>query len=167
MAVRTHKRNRKRRLSGGNLQLVSLMDIFTILVFFLLVNSSSVEQLPNNKTIKLPESTAERLPKETLLIMINNDDIIVQGKKVASASQVMNSNDNVIPNLKKELQFLLQEKIQLFQEKDKPGEATVMGDKEIPYKLLKRILYTLSEANYKNISLAVVKKSESKEANSF
>ena len=42
-----------------SLQLVSLMDIFTILVFFLLINSTDVEVLPNAKDLQMPESIAE------------------------------------------------------------------------------------------------------------
>ena len=47
-----HRRNKGK----GTLNLVSLMDIFTILVFFLLVNSSDVQTLPNAKDLQLPES---------------------------------------------------------------------------------------------------------------
>ena len=44
---------------GGTLNLVSLMDIFTILVFFLLVNSAAVEVLPTPQAMTLPNSSAE------------------------------------------------------------------------------------------------------------
>ncbi|MCO7223065.1 biopolymer transporter ExbD [Pleionea sp. CnH1-48] len=151
-----------KRYGKGGLNLVSLMDIFTILVFFLLVNSSNVEQLPSSKAITLPESKAERLPEETLLILINNDDLIVQGRKIASAEQIINSEDNVIPALKAELELQLQNRLGLTQDLEDTGEVTIMGDKEIPYKLLKRILYTLSASNYKNISLAVSKAAKDK-----
>ncbi len=153
-----------KRFGKGGLHLVSLMDIFTILVFFLLVNSSTVEQLPSTKAVKLPESSSERLPEETLLIMVNNNDLIVQGRRVAKASDVMESDENIIPGLRKELEFQLQQRLGISATPQEPGDVTIMGDKEIPYKLLKRILYTLSESNYKNISLAVVKKSEKEEA---
>ncbi|NVJ61345.1 MAG: biopolymer transporter ExbD [Gammaproteobacteria bacterium] len=152
-----------KRFGKGTLQLVSLMDIFTILVFFLLVNSSTVEQLPSSKTIELPKSTSERLPEETLLIMVNNDNVLVQGRKIASADAIMKSKDNVIPALKTELQLQLSQRLGISGSPDDPGEVTIMGDREIPYKLLKRILYTLSESNYKNISLAVAKRSEKNE----
>jgi biopolymer transport protein ExbD len=153
-----------KRFGKGGLHLVSLMDIFTILVFFLLVNSSTVEQLPSTKAVKLPESSSERLPEETLLILVNNDDVIVQGRRVAKASEIIASEDNIIPSLKQELEFQLQQRIGIAATPDDPGAVTIMGDKQIPYKLLKRILYTLSESNYKNISLAVVKKSDKEEA---
>jgi biopolymer transport protein ExbD len=153
-----------KRFGKGGLHLVSLMDIFTILVFFLLVNSSTVEQLPSTKAVKLPESSSERLPEETLLILVNNNDVIVQGRRVAKASEIIASESNIIPSLKEELEFQLQQRLGLNATPQDPGSVTIMGDKEIPYKLLKRILYTLSESNYKNISLAVVKKSDKKEA---
>ena len=53
------KRMERRNVRGKKsvtLNLVSLMDIFTILVFFLLVNSGQVETLPNARDITLPES---------------------------------------------------------------------------------------------------------------
>ena len=80
-----HKRNK----GAGALNLVSLMDIFTILVFFLLVNSSDVETLPNAKDLQLPESIAEEKAKETVVIMIGEDDMIVQGTPVAKIADVM------------------------------------------------------------------------------
>ena len=80
-----HKRNK----GAGTLNLVSLMDIFTILVFFLLVNSSDVETLPNAKDLQLPESIAEEKAKETVVILIGEEDIIVQGQPVAKIQDVM------------------------------------------------------------------------------
>ncbi len=153
-----------KRFGKGGLHLVSLMDIFTILVFFLLVNSSTVEQLPSTKAVTLPESSSEKLPEETLLILVNNNDLIVQGRKVARADEVMNSDSNIIEGLKQELEIQLAQRIGINKQESDPGDVTIMGDKEIPYKLLKRILYTLSESNYQNISLAVVKKSNSKDS---
>jgi biopolymer transport protein ExbD len=136
------------------------MDIFTILVFFLLVNSSSTQQLPSSKSVELPQSTSEKIPEETLLIMVNNNDLLVQGRKIAEINQVLATDQNIIDDLKTELEFQLQQKLNLDGEAVDGGEVTIMGDRQIPYKLLKRILYTLSESNYKNISLAVMKKSE-------
>ena len=92
-----------KRFGTASLSLVSLMDIFTILVFFLLFNSSGVHQLPSSKAIELPESIAEELPKENLIIMVSATDIIVQGVKVAHVPDVLNSDEPVIANLKAKL----------------------------------------------------------------
>lgn len=165
LSVRAKRMERHHKRHGkGGLHLVSLMDIFTILVFFLLVNSSTVEQLPSTKAVQLPKSTSEKAPEETLLIMVNNDNLIVQGRKIAEAKAVMDSEENIIPSLKEELEFQLRQRLGINASTSDPGQVTIMGDKEIPYKLLKRILYTLSESNYKDISLAVVKQTKEKEA---
>lgn len=150
-----------KRFGAGGLNLVSLMDIFTILVFFLLVNSSNVQQLPSSKAIKLPESTAQQLPKETVIVLVNNKQILVQGLPIVAVDRVMASKSNVIPELLQEMAIQSQNSWQ--QATEEEGlDVTVMGDKQIPYKLLRKILATLSEANYTNISMAVMKKSNSK-----
>ena len=62
------ERNRK-KVTGLNL--TSLMDVFTILVFFLLANTSSSEVLTTPKQIKLPDSVVETKPQETVVIMVS------------------------------------------------------------------------------------------------
>ena len=153
---RHHKRNKR----GAALNMVSLMDIFTILVFFLLVSSTTVQDLPNTKEIKLPESIAEKLPKETVVIMVSSNDIVVQGKKVADVQSVKRTDQPEIDSLKEELQRISKRQIVATTPDGKPipREVTIMGDKEIPYELLKKIMFTCTRANYTNISLAVMRK---------
>ncbi len=151
---RHHRRNR----SGGGLGLVSMMDIFTILVFFLLVNSTEVEVLPSAKSVKLPDSTAEQMPRETVVVTVNNLDVLVQGRRVASIAEIERSGADLIPALKAELDH------QAARSGVKTGrELTIMGDKEIPYHLLKRIMLSCAAADYETISLAVMRKEGSAE----
>src|SRR4030042_6101721 len=83
------ERHHKRSRAGAGLNLVSMMDIFTILVFFLLVQSSDVDVLPSAKAVRLPESVAEKSPKPTVVVTVNDQDILVQGRKIASVPEVM------------------------------------------------------------------------------
>ncbi len=94
------EKHHKRHKGTGALNLVSLMDIFTILVFFLLVNSSDVQTLPNAKDLQLPQSIAEEKAKETVVILIGETDIIVQGTPVAKVADVMATKGNNIPALR-------------------------------------------------------------------
>lgn len=153
---RHHKRNKR----GAALNMVSLMDIFTILVFFLLVSSTTVQDLPNTKEIKLPESIAEKLPKETVVIVVGNNDIVVQGKKIADVQTVKRTDQPEIALLKQELERISKRQIVATTPDGKPipREVTIMGDREIPYDLLKKIMFTCTRANYTNISLAVMRK---------
>jgi biopolymer transport protein TolR len=141
----------------SGLNLVSLMDIFTILVFFLLVNTSA-QQLPSRKDVKLPTSVSTKTPKENLVIAISKENIIVAGHKVADLQSVLSNADPVISSLLTELQFQAS-KYQIFkEEKDKPHSVTIMGDENIPYKLLSKILSTCRQANYTNIAFAAYQK---------
>jgi biopolymer transport protein ExbD len=154
-----HKRNR----GAGALNLVSLMDIFTILVFFLLVNSSDVETLPNAKDVQLPESIAEQKAKETVVIVIGEEDIIVQGTPVAKVADVMKLKGNDIPALRQALKSQNDRVLRREAQNDIAGrEVTIMGDKEIPYRLLKKVMATCTESDYGQISLAVLQKSSDK-----
>lgn len=165
------KSNRAKRMGSrhnrhspkATLNLVSLMDIFTILVFFLLVNSSDVEVLPNAKEIQLPESIAEEKAKETVVILIGDDDIIVQGTPVARVADVMKRPGNDIPELRQALLSQNDRVLRREAQDDIVGrEVTIMGDKDIPYGLLKKVMATCTASEYGQISLAVLQKSSDK-----
>ena len=145
------------------LNLVSLMDIFTILVFFLLVNSSDVEVLPNAKDIQLPESIAEEKAKESVVILIGDDDIIVQGVPVVRVADVMSRKGNDIPELRQALLAQNDRVLRKAAQDDIAGrEVTIMGDRDIPYRLLKKVMATCTNSDYGQISLAVLQKSSDK-----
>lgn len=161
----------QKRSKKTGLNLVSLMDIFTILVFFLLVNSSSVQQLPNSKDIKLPTSVAKKVPKETIIITVTAQAIIVQGVKIANVNEVLGSNETLIPELEKELTFQ-SGKVQFNQappviDAANPApptgkSVTIMGDENLPYELVRKVLATCRQANYTNIAFAARQKAKGK-----
>ena len=157
-AQRMQRRNEKGK-RNITLNLVSLMDIFTILVFFLLVNSSQVEVLPNARDLQLPESVARQKVRENVVIMVTGDQILVQGKVVADVGAVMRQETMVIEALKDALQrqsdrILRRQAIADIAHR----EVTIMGDKELPYRLLKRVMATATLADYGQISLAVMQR---------
>jgi len=153
---RHHKRNKR-----PGLNLVSLMDIFTILVFFLLVNSSSTQQLPSSKDIQLPKSVAQVLPKETLVIAVSNNDLLVAGRRITRLKDFINSEETIIASLEQELIFQFGQS-RSKKSKDGQREITIMGDRDIPYKALKKIMATCTKTNYSRISLAVLQIAKSK-----
>lgn len=156
MHARRMARHHKRTKSQPKLNLVSLMDIFTILVFFLLVNSSDVEVLQNNKSIKLPESVADKRPQDNLIVMVSNDEIIINGRLITDIKTAMAGEGEEIAPLKKELEYLASRKPYASDEEQQKGrDVTIMGDAALPYTLLKKIMTTCAQSEYRNISLAV------------
>ncbi|MGD8808477.1 MAG: biopolymer transporter ExbD [Gammaproteobacteria bacterium] len=159
-----HKRHKR----NPGLNLVSLMDIFTILVFFLLVNSSEVEVLPNAKDVQLPESIAEARARETVVVLVTDEQLLVQGQVVANVADVMASSELVIPSLKAALENQTARVLRDAQSaSEQTREVTIMGDKEIPYRLLKRVMATCTDADYTQLSLAVMQKTSETQLDAF
>ena len=154
---------RDRNQTSVDLNLVSLIDIFTILIFFLLANESGIEVIPNSKAVKLPESISEKAPKETVVIVVSDEDILVQGRRVTSVAEAMQSSEETIEPLKTELDYQARQKLignNNSQETAVDKDITIMGDKNIPYSLIKKIMVTSARAKYSNISFAVLKKNK-------
>ena len=152
--------HRERNKSLVDLNLVSLIDIFTILIFFLLSHSAEVEILPSSKAVKLPESSAEKTPRDTLVVVVNNSDIIVQGRKVASVADVMKAPDDLIVPLKAELDYQSGKQVIRLENAAQKNAITIMGDKDIPYQLLRKVMVTCARANYSDVAFAVRRKTE-------
>ena len=142
--------------SGLDMNLVSLIDVFTILIFFLL-SSSGVETLPA-ASVHLPESTAKKDPKETMVIAINANEITVDGRKVADVAPLATATDDLIPGLKAELDLVSSRPVALAENAAKAHSVTIMGDKDIPYQLLRKVMYTAAVANFTDVSFAVNRK---------
>ncbi len=152
-----------------HLNIISLIDIFTVLVFFLLLNLTQTEKLPESKDVRLPESSALSQTRETVVVMVSRDEILVQGTAVAKVADVLASKEPLIASLHDALLKLppMEPATPAATPPPAPGSApveppprelTVMGDKEIPYQLLRKVLATCADADFGAISLAVLQR---------
>lgn len=142
----------KRAGSLVTLNLVSLTDFFTILLVFLLANSSETEVLTTNSTIKLPESTSAQHPEDRMIISVSEKFVIVNGRRVAELDEKAATQTGLIAGLERELR----DEAQRRGKEPKDGyDVTIMGDRDIPYWLLKRIMTTCQATDFANVSLAV------------
>lgn len=147
------------------LNLVSLMDIFTILVFFLLVNSGDVEVLQADKSIKLPASVSEQIPENNLLVVVSATDVLVGGRSVGKISELLESTGDKFVPLETELKYQAEKAGPIKAEDQITGRpVTIMADQKLPYTLLKKIMATCAAAEYRAISLAVTQKENSADA---
>ena len=152
-------RNRTKRLPGLNL--TSLMDVFTILVFFLLVNSSSSEILAPPKNITLPDSLVETKPKETVVILVSEETVMVQGEVVVTVEDVVNSKQDAIIEISNKLESVKQNIIGVSTKTvAKSREVTILSHKKVPFKVLRKVMSSCTFAGYENISLAVIQKAK-------
>jgi len=154
------KKHRQRSHGGSHMALVPFIDMLTMLVVFLLMHSSEVEILPNTKQITVPQSIAELKPRETVVIMVTTEDLLVNGRVVAKISDVNNASaDLVIEPLRIALKEQNDTSLRDTAQQDLADrEITIMGDKGTPFTVLKRVMATATAAEYGKVSLAVMQK---------
>lgn len=147
-----------RHKAEAELNLIPMIDILSVMVAFLLVYSTEVEVVQNSKGIEVPESIAESRPRETVVVMLTKDELFVQGERVATIAEVRASSGNIIVPLRDALKRPLLIGREMAQRDLADREVTVMGDKTLPYDVLKKVMATCTDADYGRISLAVVQK---------
>lgn len=144
------------------LKLTSMIDMFTILLVFLLKSFSAEGQIVTvADDLKLPESTAQKPPQSASSVSVTAEWILIDGKQVASVQESIASKELLIPGLADELkkQRTISESVgELSDNMGFTGKISIQGDKEIPYQLLKKVMYTCGQTGYNDILLAVIQK---------
>ncbi len=153
------KRMSRNRVKITKMNLTSLMDVFTILVFFLLVNSGSVEVVEAPKDVTLPESVVESKPRETVVISISAEEVLVQGKLVAFVEDILSDKEGAIDPINARLAELKESVIGI-NTKTVAGsqEVTILADRSVPFTVVKTVMSTCTAEGYENVSLAVIQK---------
>ena len=155
------KRMTRNRVKITKMNLTSLMDVFTILVFFLLVNSGSVEVVEAPKNVTLPESRVEAKPRETVVIFVSPEEVLVQGQPVAKVEDLLEGQSLSTSSITERLAELKESVIG-------PStlavagslEVTILADRSVPFIVVKRIMSACTNEGYENVSLAVIHKGQ-------
>lgn len=139
------------------INLTSLMDVFTILVFFLVMNSGS--EVLDSSGLVLPESVIDTKPSETVVININTDEVLVQGVPVVRVADIMATDGENIEPIMARLAELQSRVIGVRTQTVAESTAvTILADKSIPFSVVKQIMSTCTAQGYTRISLAVIQK---------
>ncbi|WP_232325126.1 ExbD/TolR family protein [Microbulbifer agarilyticus] len=175
-------RSRKRKTPGMNL--TSLMDVFTILVFFLLTNSASDEAIEAPKVITLPDSVVESKPRETVTLMVTHDEVLIEAKPVMTTEELFQSEELVVAAIQQamiqevgkamtmadteleEAKLALAERAAAGEDVTEeaaallaePPEVNILADRTVPFSILKKVMSSCTNAGYTRISLAVIQK---------
>jgi len=152
------KRMSRNRSAMTKMNLTSLMDVFTILVFFLLVNSGQSEVLDTPKQVVLPESVVESKPRETVVIFISPDEVLVQGESMISTAEIFETPGSIAPIVAKLTAIknsIIGPSTQVVAASQ---EVTILADKSIPFDVIKKVMSTCTSEGFTKISLAVTQK---------
>ena len=143
------------------LNLTSMMDMFTIILVFLLKNFSTEGMLIQpSEYLTLPTSTVEKSPEVALDLVISKEWVMVNHEAVEKVSDILASDKLVITNLQEKLLVYAREakRMEELYGTKFSGKVTIQGDREIPYKLLVKVMATCGKADYPNMRLVVYKK---------
>jgi biopolymer transport protein TolR len=153
------KRHRQRKHGASHFALIPFIDMMTILVVFLLAHTAEVDILPNSKNIAIPQSISDRKPSAAVVVMVTKDSLFVDGRLIASVGAIAASADPEIAVLKTALLAQNDKALGDGRKADiSKREVTIMGDKNMPYSVLKKVMFTCSQAEYGKVSLAVVER---------
>ena len=156
--IQKRAERKERNRQSLDLNLVSLIDVFTILIFFLLAQAGGVELLASPKAVKLPMSLEDKSPRETLVVVVTGSEILVDGRKVADVADALSAQTDLIEPLKAELDYHASRQVIRKENEAQGRTVTIMGDKDIPYQLLRKVMYTAARANFADVSFAVRQK---------
>jgi biopolymer transport protein TolR len=134
--------------SGGAvvLNIVSLIDVFAILVFYLLVNALNAETVPVPPALKLPDSQARAVPKPSVAISISEQEIRLDGRLVGRVEDA-----DTLRRLRAALQASAAAS-------DAQADINIVADKRLPFRVLNTVMTACAGARYGHVSLAVVEK---------
>jgi len=159
MTVRERRTAHKGRGGAGvDMNLVSLIDVFTILIFFLLVQIGPAEILASPKAVQLPLSSADKAPRDTLVLVVSNEDILVDGRRVATVAEVAALAEDLVKPLKAELDLQAQRVAVKTENKKATNPITILADKDVPYRVLKKVMVTCAAANFGDVSFGLRRK---------
>jgi biopolymer transport protein TolR len=178
---RSFMRERAFRKAGKRdvvpLNLVSMIDIFTTLVFFLLLTSTSVQTIRAPRSLTLPDSLTMDVPNDAPVLMITPDDILLQGQPVMKVADAESPQAGaVLEPLKQALLAVPVTSLVINppnpdgtpsaapapvpgQPLTTRGEVNIMADKDTPYLVLKKVMATAGAADFARIALTVNHKS--------
>lgn len=145
-----HLRNR----AEGELNLIPMIDILSVLVSFLLVYSTEVEIVQNTKGIEIPESIVTAKPRESVVVMLTTEEVLVQGERVATIAELRADRGQTF----RPLQQVLERPRIVSGAAIEEQEITVMADKSLHYALLKKVMQTATQAGFGKLSFATIEK---------
>jgi biopolymer transport protein TolR len=143
-------------------QMTSLVDVLTVLVFFLLKNfSTEGDIITPAPGLTLPTSTSKLAPEKTVVIAISQDHILAEGQPIAAVNDEKLREGFQIPAFSDWLDKRRKstEAISQFDTTvGFTGKLSIQGDQKIPFAILQKVLITCGEKGYSDFSLTVDQK---------
>ena len=146
------------------LLLTPLIDMFVLLVVFLIMNFSATGELVTvSKDISLPSAVTVEEIERAPIIQISANTIAIEGFKVGDADEILKDEDLRVPQLTDKLQEMRKIDEMMHPGQAFEGKIILSCDKDIDFKLVRKVMMASAEAGYANFNYAVLKAAEEKD----
>lgn len=140
-----HLKQKERRIRMISLSLTSMVDMFAILVLYLLTSTSTVTQwLQMSHVVSLPQGKFGQVPTKAGTLEVTKETLYADDKPLVSIKEILNGSALITP-LKTWLKL----------RKASGGFINLVGDRSIPFGAVQRIVATCQESGYNNVNLAI------------
>ncbi len=143
------------------LNLTSMMDMFTIILVFLLkVYSTQGQMIQPSQDLTLPNSTVQEHAEVALDLKVSKEWVVLNDKPVAKVADILSMNSLIIPPLAEQLRKYARQAQKMEEQFGTPftGKVVIQGDKKLPYKVLVKVMATCGRSDYPNMRLLVYEK---------
>lgn len=145
----------------SELLITPLVDMFVIIVLFLIANFSATgEVLMMTKDIILPEAVNVKEVEMVPVIMVSNDQVLVNSQPVGRVEDITRDEMLNIPQLEEKLRDMKKQYEDLHalanDTSSFKGDVNIQGNKDVPFKVLKKVMFSAATAGYANINFAVL-----------
>ena len=158
--VFSKKFGRGKKVGYASLMLTSLVDMFTIIVIFLLMNfSANGEVLYLSKDIKLPDAYHGAQLERAPVISVSGDSVTFDGKLLLSTADLEKGDVLNVPELEDALRDEKRRYEQIHaNDPDHPfkGLVNVQADRRIAFKVIKRVMFACNQSGFGNINFAAL-----------
>jgi len=159
---------RRKSSSLVELNITALLDMFTMLLIFLLINYSTASStnIKASGYLSFPKSTSDKKTVDMLSIIVDKYNIIVDGRLVVKHNKgILAENEiedgyKIVPLYDALIKYSEKTKYIASQNKkmEAEGKVILQMDKDIPFSLLRQVMYTAGQAEYNDFKFIALKK---------
>ncbi|HVG59983.1 MAG TPA: biopolymer transporter ExbD [Hyalangium sp.] len=148
----------------ADLLITPLVDMFIIIVLFLIANFSATgEVLMMTKDIQLPEAVNVKEVEMHPVVMVSNEQVTISGTIVGRVEDLVKDEYLNIPALEEKLRDMKKQYEDLHAMAGNAdggfkGDVNIQANKEVEFKIIKRVMFSCATAGYNNINFAVLTK---------
>lgn len=164
------KKSRGRRdTSVPEINITALLDMFVMLLIFLLINFSAAtsQSMKVSGFMDFPKSVSDKKPVDVLTVVVDKYNIIVDGRVIAKHNKGViqekyldetkfriNPLYDILVRHSEKTRYIASINKKLKSE----GMIVLQMDKDIPFSFLRQIMFTAGQAEYNDFKFVALKK---------